>query len=125
MFAGGAKSQTRNYSLTDVVQLARSKSPAWLSAETRKENEYWQYKTYRSDYSPQLLLTGTLPSFNKSVIPVTQPDGNVIYRDVNNNTLQLDLGLRQIIGPTGGEVFVSTNLSRYDDFIQDYSQYSG
>lgn len=125
LFISEAKSQTRNYTLTDVVQLARSKSPAWLSAETRKENQYWQYKTYRSDYSPQLLLTGTLPSFNKSVTPVTQPDGNVIYREVNNNTLELDLGLRQIIGPTGGEVFVSTNLSRYDDFIQDYSQYSG
>lgn len=120
-----ALAQTKNYSLSDVVQLSRSQSTAWLSAETRKENEYWQYKTFRSDYSPQLLLTGTLPSYNKSVTPVTQPDGNVIYREVNNNTLQLDLGLRQIIGPTGGEVFVSTNLSRYDDFILDYSQYSG
>lgn len=125
LLVSAALAQTKNYSLSDVVQLSRSQSTAWLSAETRKENEYWQYKTFRSDYSPQLLLTGTLPSYNKSVTPVTQPDGNVIYREVNNNTLQLDLGLRQIIGPTGGEVFVSTNLSRYDDFILDYSQYSG
>lgn len=125
LLVSAALAQTKNYSLSDVVQLSRSQSTAWLSAETRKENQYWQYKTFRSDYSPQLLLTGTLPSYNKSVTPVTQPDGNVIYREVNNNTLQLDLGLRQIIGPTGGEVFVSTNLSRYDDFILDYSQYSG
>lgn len=120
-----ALAQTKSYSLSDVVQLSRSKSTAWFSAETRKENEYWRYKTYRSDYNPQLILSGMLPSFNKSVTPVTQPDGNVIYREVNNNTLQLNLGLSQVISPTGGEVFVSTNLSRYDDFIQDYSQYSG
>jgi outer membrane protein len=114
-----------NYSLDDVVQLARSKSPAWFSAETRKENQYWQYKTYRSDYNPQLVLSGMLPSFNKIVTPVTQPDGNVIYREVNNNTVQLQLGLSQVIGPTGGTISVFTDMSRYDDFIQDYVQFSG
>lgn len=117
--------QTNSYSLEDIIQQARSSSTAWLSAETRKENQYWQYKTYRSDYTPQLVLSGMLPSFNKSVTPVTQPDGNVIFREVNNNTIQMKLGLSQVIGPTGGTVSVSTDLSRYDDFIQDYSQYSG
>jgi len=121
----GAIAQSSGYSLEDVVQMARSSSTAWLSAETRKENEYWQYKTYRSDYNPQLVLAGTLPGYNKSVTPITQPDGNVIYRDLNNNTLQLNLGLSQVIGPTGGTVSVYTDMSRYDDFIQDYVQYSG
>ncbi len=125
LIVSGLKAQTNSYSLDDVVQLARSQSTAWLSAETRKENEYWQYKTYRSDYNPQLLLSGTLPAFNKSVTPITQPDGNVIYRDLNNNTLQVNLGLSQVIGATGGTVSVYTDLSRYDDFIQDYVQYSG
>lgn len=125
LLVSAALAQTKNYSLSDVVQLSRSQSTAWLSAETRKENEYWQYKTFRSDYSPQLLLTGTLPSYNKSVTPITQPDGSVRYHEVNNNTLELDLGLRQIIGPTGGEVFVSTNLSRFDDFSDGFRQYSG
>ncbi len=125
LFTAAAWGQTHSYTLEDIIQLARSKSPAWFSAETRKENQYWQYRTYRSDYNPQLVLSGMLPSFNKSVIPVTQPDGNVIYRDVNNNTLQMQLGLSQVIGPTGGTISVFTDLSRYDDFIQDYSQYSG
>ena len=120
-----AEAQTNTYTLDQIVQMARSKSPAWLSAETRKENEYWQYKTFRSDYTPQLVLSGMLPSFNKSVTAVTQPDGNVLYREVNNNTIELQMGLSQVIGLTGGEVSVFTNMSRYDDFLQDYSQYSG
>jgi len=123
VFSVGA--QTNSYTLADMVQKARSSSTAWLSAETRKENQYWQYKTFRSDYAPQLLLSGMLPSFNKSVTPVTQPDGNVIFREVNNNSVQVRLGLSQVIGPTGGVVSVFSDLSRYDDFIQDYSQYSG
>ncbi len=124
-FVSGAMAQTRSYTLDDVVQLARSKSPAWFRAETRKENEYWRYKTFRSDYNPQLVLSGRLPSFNKIVTPVTQPDGNVIYREINNNEVQLQLGLSQVIGVTGGTVSVFTDLSRYDDFIQDYVQFSG
>ncbi|MCB0505449.1 MAG: hypothetical protein KDC58_08075, partial [Cyclobacteriaceae bacterium] len=107
-----SQAQTNVYTLSEIVQLARSKSPAWLSAETRKENQYWQYKTFRSDYSPQLVLSGMLPSFNKSVTAVTQPDGNVLYREVNNNTIEMQLGLSQVIGLTGGEVSVFTNLSR-------------
>lgn len=125
LFAGNAYAQTNVYTLDQIVQMARSKSPAWLSAETRKENEYWQYKTYRSDYTPQLVLSGMLPSFNKSITPVTQQDGSVLYREVNNNTVELQMGLSQVIGLTGGEVSVFTSMSRYDDFIQDYAQYSG
>ena len=127
LFVGEVHSQTRNYSLTDVVQLARSKSPAWLSAETRKENNYWLYRTYRSNFNPELILNATLPSFVKSVDPVIQPDGSVQYRNVNNNTLNMQLGLSQVIAPTGGRVTVYTNLNRFDDFQQDpnFQQYSG
>lgn len=124
VFVSNVFGQTKSYTLDDIVQQARSSSTAWLSAETRKENQYWQYKTYRSDYTPQLVLSGMLPSFNKSVTPVTQQDGSIQYREVNNNTIQMQLGLSQVIGPTGGTISVSTDLSRYDDFIQDYSQYS-
>jgi outer membrane protein len=126
-FVSSVMAQSHNYTLDDVVQLSRSKSPAWLSAETRKENNYWLYRTYRSRYNPQLDLTGTLPSYNKSVTPVTQPDGSIAYRDVNNNSLNLELGLSQIIAPTGGRVSIYTNMNRFDDFQGDstFTQYSG
>ena len=123
----GSIAQTSRYSLADVVQLARSKSPAWFSAETRKENNYWRYRTYRSNYNPELVLTGTLPGYVKSVNPVIQPDGSIDYRQVNNNTVNMQLGLSQVIAPTGGQVTVYSNLNRFDDFNKDpdVSQYSG
>ena len=126
-FVSGAVAQPMNYSLADLVQLARSKSPAWLSAETRKENNYWLYRTYRSRYNPQLDLTGTLPSYTRSVSPVTQPDGSIAYRSVNNNSINVELGISQIIAPTGGRISVFTNMNRFDDFKDDstFTQYSG
>lgn len=123
----GSFAQTNSYSLNEVVQLSRSKSPAWLSAETRKENNYWRFRTYRSNYNPELVLTGTLPTFVNSVNPVTQPDGSIEYRRVNNNSMNVQLGLSQIIAPTGGRVSVYSNLNRFDDFQQDpnFTQFSG
>lgn len=123
----GSFAQTRSYSLDDVVQLARSKSPAWLSAETRKENNYWRFRTFRSNYNPELVLTGTLPTYVNSVNPVTQPDGSIEYRRVNNNSLNVQLGLSQIIAATGGRVSIYSNLNRFDDFQQDptFTQFSG
>ena len=121
-----SKAQQLEYNLKEIVQLSRSQSTAWLSAETRKENNYWLYRTFKSDYNPQLLLSGMLPSFVKSVNPITQPDGNVIFREIHNNNLSMQLGLNQIIGATGTNISVFTRLNRYDDYgATRYTQYSG
>lgn len=124
VFVSNVFAQTNSYTLDNVVQQARSSSTAWLSAETRKENQYWQYKTHQSDYKPRLDLTGKLPFYNKGVDPIVQDGGNTIYTETNNNLLGLGLDLSQAISATGGKIFVSTDLNRYDDFILDYSQYT-
>lgn len=117
--------QVKPYTLEEIVQIARTQSPAWARAETRKENNYWLYKTYLSDYAPQLSLDGTLPNYVSNFVPVTQQDGTIEYRSVNNNTVDLRLGLSQSIGATGGTVFAASSLSRFDDFSNDQHRYNG
>ncbi len=124
LIGSGANAQKKEYSLTDIVQIARSGSTAWLRAETRKGNRFWRYKTFKSNYAPKLELNSHLPSFTKTLTPVTQPDGNVIYREVHNNNVSVQLGLSQVISLTGGTVYISSDLGRYDDFILDYSQFN-
>ncbi|MDH5598543.1 MAG: hypothetical protein OEY34_05435, partial [Cyclobacteriaceae bacterium] len=46
----------RFLSLEDVVEIAINQSPASKRAETRKENRYWAYRTFKSNYVPQLTL---------------------------------------------------------------------
>jgi outer membrane protein TolC len=115
----------KNYTLDEIVQLARTQSPAWARAETRKENNYWQYKTYLSDYQPQLSLDGTLPNYVSNFIPVTQEDGTVEYRSVKNNTVDARLGLSQSIGATGATVYAASSLSRFDDLSSNTQRYNG
>jgi len=106
-----------NYTLQDIVARAKAQSTAALRAQTIKENRFWQYRLYQSDYNPQLRLEGTIPSYTQSVNNVTQPDGSIEFREVKQNFLELGLGLQQVIAPTGGMVSVNSSTSRFDNFL--------
>lgn len=106
-----------NFSLQDIVARAKSQSPAALRVQTMKENRFWQYRLFRSNYNPQLRLNGTLPSYSQSVTNVTQPDGSIEFREVEQNLIDLELGLQQVISPTGGVISVNSSTSRFDNFL--------
>ncbi|MEM6629511.1 MAG: TolC family protein [Bacteroidota bacterium] len=105
-----------NYTLEGLVQIAKENSPFALQAETQKENRYWEWRTFRSNYKLQLSLRGTLPDFDRSVTPIRQPDGGFVFRRTFNNLSGLSLQLGQSIPWTGGEVFLESILYRFDDF---------
>jgi len=104
------------FTLSDVIRLARKQSIAALRASTLRENYYWRYRVYKSNYNPQLSLSGTFPGFSHTYDEVRQPDGSYDFKpvDINNSTLNLDLD--QSIGALGTSVFVSSNIKRFDNF---------
>ena len=124
LFAQGSTTATK-LTLKEVIQLAIGQSTAALRAETIRENRFWQYRTYRSNYVPQLELSGTLPDFNRSFTPVIQQDGTTKFREVFINNSNLTLGLSQTIAATGGQIFINSRLDRFDDFENDVTAYSG
>jgi outer membrane protein len=125
----GVKSQrlpdTVKLKLTEVIEIAKSRSTAAVQAATIRENQYWQYKTFKSNYSPQLSLDGTLPQFSKNNIPVIQPDGTIEFKPVTNDNSQLNLGVTQNISLTGGQVFLGSNVLRFSDFDRRQTRYNG
>ncbi len=102
--------------LEDIILRAKNNSPASKQAETRKENSYWQYRFYKTEYNPQLRLTGNIPTYNKGVNSVLQDDGTISYRYVDQTDNIIQLGLIQPISFTGGEVSVNTNLNYFKDY---------
>jgi len=116
---------SQNITLEQVIKFAQQNSPEAMKSTTTKENKYWQWKTYKSEYKPQLVMNATLPSFQKQNIAVRQEDGSIIYRNINQSNLYTELSLEQNIGFTGGKLFLSTDLSRLDDFNQKNKSYSG
>ncbi|MEO1052349.1 MAG: TolC family protein [Bacteroidota bacterium] len=115
----------KKLTLNSVIQLAVDQSPAALRAETIKENRYWIYRTFKSDYVPQLSLEGTLPDFNSRVRPVIQPDGSTEFVRVRNSNSDLTLSLSQAVPITGGRIFFNSTVNRFDDFDTDITRYAG
>jgi outer membrane protein TolC len=108
--AFGQKSLT----LPQVIEMAQKQSPAYKQATTALNASYWEYRSFRSDYLPQLTLGGTLPELNRTIDRVPQPDGSEAFRRRSLATSSLDLSLSQNIGPTGGLIYLSSVISRID-----------
>lgn len=124
-FLGHHTFAQQTYTLEDVIQIAKTQSPAYKRAETIKENRYWQYRVYKSNFVPQLSLSGTVPNFNRSVTPITQEDGSTEYRSVFNSNSDVSLNLEQQIGLTGGTIFMNSTVNRFDDFERNSFRYGG
>lgn len=107
---------TYNLTLDEVIDLARSESPALKLAETRLNNNYWRFRSFKADYLPQIQLDATLPDLNRSIDPIILPDGreDFISRSLMRNSVGISLS--QPIAATGGNVFLFTGLRRLDVF---------
>lgn len=116
---------TMRLTLQQVVDMAKGKSIAAKQAVTLKENRYWQWRTYKSNYQPQLSLNGILPGYTNSFQEVVQPDGTIEFQPVKYNNSSLNLELSQSIAATGGTVFGTTQMQRYDDFDRKFKLYNG
>jgi outer membrane protein len=121
----GRQTDTVMLNLAQVVEMAKSRSIASRQAFTIRETRYWQYRTYRSNYQPQLSLSGVLPGYNKTFTEVQQPDGTIRFQSIHNNNSSLDLSFSQSIAATGGTVFGTTQLQRFDDFDRKNTLYNG
>jgi len=107
---------TLEVSLSEIVKMAQGGAPDARIAETAVRNDYWRYQSFLADYKPQIGLTATLPNLNRSIQPITLPDGSDAFIDRALMSNALGLRLDQDIALTGGSVFVTTQLERIDVF---------
>ena len=118
-------SQVMEYSLEELISIAKEKSISALRAATVKENRYWQWRTFKSNYMPQLALTGVLPDFRKEVSDITLDDGTTDFVSIFKSNSSLKLSLSQAIGATGGTITANSDVRRVDNFSDKNTIYSG
>ncbi|SEN86184.1 Outer membrane protein TolC [Mucilaginibacter gossypiicola] len=118
-------SDTLRLTLQQVVELAKANSIAAKQAATTRETKYWEYRTYKSNYQPQLALSGILPGYTKTFSQVQQPNGTFLVQPIHNDNSQLRLDFSQSIAATGGTIFGTTQLQRFDDFDRHNVLYNG
>ncbi len=108
-------SQQKKYSLEVIIVIAREQSPASAQSKTRKENRYWQYRFFKSNYNPQLRLSGDLPNYQQATTGVTQADGTIAFQSVDQTNTYGNLSLQQPISWTGGTLAFNSYLSYYNN----------
>lgn len=106
-------------SLDEVIRLAQERSPDALINIHRFRRSYWEYRSFKAGYLPNMTLDATLPNFTRSIDAITQSDGSESYQDRKLSRYSAALSLRQKVGLTGGEVFLQTGLQRLDNFYID------
>ena len=111
--------------LQNVVDLAIAQSSAVKYVQNRDVNYYWRWKNFRKTFLPNLVMSGVLPNYNQSTIPVTQPDGSIEFKEVSNLMSSANISLNQMIPLTGASIYASTSASRVQDFYKNETNFSG
>ncbi|WP_316784894.1 TolC family protein [Pedobacter frigiditerrae] len=120
-----AKVDTLRLTLPQVVEMAKSNSISAKQAITVKETKYWEWRTFKSNYHPQLALEGVLPGYTKTYTQVQQPNGTILFQPIHYDNSSLTLNFSQSIAATGGTVYGTTQLQRFDDFDRNSVLYNG
>ncbi len=105
-------SSSHAITLPEAIALAQQRGHQARAARATREAALYRHRAYHSSLLPQLSLGGTVPSYNKSIIPVLQNDGSTKFLPQQQTDAALSLTLSQKIPVTGGDFFVSSALAR-------------
>ncbi|MEP6574243.1 MAG: TolC family protein, partial [Gemmatimonadota bacterium] len=98
--------------LQQAIALAQEHGQlAQIAAATRDAARYRDQSFY-SLRLPQLSLGGTIPSYNRSIIQVIQPDGSTLFRPQDQLSGDLTATVSQSLPWTGGDLFFSSSLAQ-------------
>lgn len=115
----------QEYSLDQVLTFARGESWDAKLAFNKTETAENNYKLFKSFTKPSISLNGELPNYFQTSIPVTQPNGTINFQRLTQNNASISLAASQEIIATGGQLFIQSDLRRFDDFILDNKLYNG
>lgn len=111
--------------LEEAIKIAYTQSPQTQIVQLSFMSQYWSFRSYQAQLLPSLNLSGTLGSYNRSLVEVRDPEsGRISY--VANNTLSnsLSIHINQNIALTGGSLSLNTSLNRLDQFTYDTKIYN-
>ncbi len=98
--------------LQQAIALAQERGLAGQAARAARDAARFRHQAFTARLLPQLSLGGTVPAYNRSIIPVLQPDGSTRFQPQQQTNAALSLMLTQKLPITGGDLFVSSSLAR-------------
>lgn len=73
---------------------------------------------FKKSFLPDVSLGFTLPSYNRSISEILQPDGTYAFRETNNANSRVNITVSQKLPFTGGQLSITNSFNRLDNFDQ-------
>lgn len=114
-----APAEVQPLSLQETIEIAIELSPLSRSARYALIANEWRYKSFRADLLPGLSLDGNAPNYRRAFRENFNPDGStsLIYSQQSNASVGLTVN--QSIMPTGGNLSVSSGITRLGIFADE------
>lgn len=100
--------------LQDAIARAQRDGLPSKAAVAQRDAARQRDRAFAGGLLPQLALNGNVPVYNRSIIPVLQPDGSTVFRPQQQNESALTMQITQRLPITGGDLFINSGLSRLD-----------
>lgn len=102
------------FSLKSCIEFGQKNSISGKAVYNNHKVRKLNYDALMADYLPQLDFNASIPGLNRSINPITQPDGTTLFKEQNLLNTSAYLSLSQKIPLTGASISASTGISRYD-----------
>lgn len=109
------QNNVRKLTLEEALEIAHSQSPDALNAKQEFKASFWEYRTFRGTYLPQLGVSATIPNINTSIQKYTDPSGLETFLHQQYISYSGNVALSQKIGLTGGTISLNSGLQRVDN----------
>lgn len=98
--------------LQQAVDMAQRQGLQAQAAASTRDAARSRDRAFGARLLPQLALSGNLPRYNRSIIPVVQPDGSTFFRPQQEMNSDLNMVMSQRLPFTGGTLNLSSRLAQ-------------
>lgn len=111
-------------SLDNALLLVKLNSSEYRAIQREYKIEDLEYSIYKNSFLPRADIEVSLPTYNRSINSITQPNGENIFIEQQQANSMLRLNVYQKLPFTGGQLLLSSSVNRLDLFSSDTKLYS-
>ncbi|MGH7654873.1 MAG: TolC family protein [Gemmatimonadaceae bacterium] len=111
--------------LQQAIAMAQTQGPLARAATAQREAARQRDRAFNARLLPQISLAGSVPSYQRAITPVLQPDGTTLYTPLQQTSSNLGVNITQQIPLTGGQLSFGSSLSQLQlSGSQQYKSYT-
>lgn len=111
--ATAAAQQGRAITLEEAITLGQQRGYQSRGVRATRDAARYRDRAFSSRLLPQLSLAGTLPDYNRSNVQILDDSGRTVFLPLQQTNASVAMRLSQRLPLTGGDLFVSSSLARF------------